>query len=53
MPDTYKQDYLAQAERHTTSGFDQFDGSIDEALRTSADLLTFKVGSSEVKISAG
>ena len=31
MRDTYKQDYFVQAERHTTSGFDQFDGSIDEA----------------------
>jgi hypothetical protein len=32
MRDTYKQDYLAQAERHsTTSGFDQFDELIDEA----------------------
>ena len=31
MRDTYKQDYLAQAERHTTAGFDQFDEFIDEA----------------------
>jgi hypothetical protein len=45
MPDTNKQDYPAEAERHTTSGFNQS----DEA-RASADLLTFKVGSSEVRI---
>ena len=32
MRDTYKQDYLAQAERDsTTSGFDQFGELIDEA----------------------
>ena len=31
MCDTYKQDYLAQAERYTTSGFGQFDELIDEA----------------------
>jgi hypothetical protein len=31
MRDTYKQDYLAQAERYTTSGFGQFDELIDEA----------------------
>jgi hypothetical protein len=31
MRDTYKRDYLAQAERHTISGFDQFDELIDEA----------------------
>jgi hypothetical protein len=31
MRDTYKQDYLAQAERYTNSGFGQFDELIDEA----------------------
>ena len=31
MRDTYKQGYLAQAEQHTISGFDQFDELIDEA----------------------
>jgi hypothetical protein len=31
MRDTYKQDYLAQAERRTSSGFDHFDDLIDEA----------------------
>ena len=31
MHDTYKQDYLAQAERHTASGIDRFDELIDEA----------------------
>ena len=31
MHDTYTQDYLAQAERHTASGFDHFDEPIDEA----------------------
>ena len=51
MHDTYKQDYLAQAERHTASGFDHFDESDRRGPRASADLLlTFKVGSSRVKI---
>jgi hypothetical protein len=31
MRDTYKQDCLAKAERHTTSGFDHSDELIDEA----------------------
>jgi hypothetical protein len=31
MRDTYKQDYVAQAERQTTSGFDYSDELIDEA----------------------
>ena len=50
MRDTYKQDYLAQAERHTASGFDHFDELIDEAPCERRPLLTFKVGSSRVKI---
>jgi hypothetical protein len=31
MHDTYTQDYLAQAERHTASGFEHFDEPIDDA----------------------
>ena len=44
------QDYLAQAELHTTSGFDHVDESIDEARARAPTLLTFKVDSSRVKI---
>ena len=31
MHATHIQNYLAQAERHTASGFDHVDGPIDEA----------------------
>jgi hypothetical protein len=49
MRDTYKQDYLAQAAIHQL-GLRSIRRVDRRGPRASADLLTFKVGSSKVKI---